>query len=154
MVANIGTPKDVDGILRNGAEGIGVYRTEFLYMDRDLLPLEDEQFEAYKEVGVRMENRPIIIRPLDIGGDKDLPYIDFPEELNRFLGWRVIRMCLDRPDILKTQLRVILRASHYGNLLIMYPMITGLTEIRRANVILQEGKKELREEGIPFDEDI
>lgn len=154
LAANIGTPKDVDGALRNGAEGVGLYRTEFLYMDRNSLPGEEEQFEAYKEVAVKMGDHPVIVRTLDIGGDKDLSYIDFPKELNPFLGWRAIRMCIDRPEILKTQLRAILRASKYGNLLIMYPMIISVTEIREANRILKEAKAELRSEGIMFDEDI
>jgi phosphotransferase system enzyme I (PtsI) len=123
-------------------------------MDRNSLPGEEEQFEAYKEVAVKMGDHPVIVRTLDIGGDKDLSYIDFPKELNPFLGWRAIRMCIDRPEILKTQLRAILRASKYGNLLIMYPMIISVTEIREANRILKEAKAELRSEGIMFDEDI
>lgn len=154
LAANIGTPRDVKGALENGAEGVGLYRTEFLYMDRDALPSEEEQFEAYKEVIEKMAPRPIIIRTLDIGGDKKLNYLDMPEELNPFLGWRAIRMCLDRPHILKTQLRAILRASAYGNAKIMYPMVSGLDEIRRANAILHEAKEELKAEGIPFDEDL
>ncbi|MGB4462865.1 MAG: phosphoenolpyruvate--protein phosphotransferase [Tepidanaerobacteraceae bacterium] len=154
LAANIGTPRDVKGALENGAEGVGLYRTEFLYMDRDALPSEEEQFEAYKEVIEKMAPRPIIIRTLDIGGDKKLNYLDMPEELNPFLGWRAIRMCLDRPHILKTQLRAILRASAYGNAKIMYPMVSGLDEIRRANAILNEAKEELKAEGIPFDEDL
>ncbi|HHW04061.1 MAG TPA: phosphoenolpyruvate--protein phosphotransferase [Thermoanaerobacterales bacterium] len=152
LSANIGTPKDVKGALENGAEGVGLYRTEFLYMDRENLPTEEEQFEAYKEVAESMAPRPIIIRTLDIGGDKKLPYLDMPDELNPFLGWRAIRMCLDRPQILKTQLRAILRASHYGNLKIMYPMVSRVEEIKRANAILKEAMQELRAEGIPFDE--
>lgn len=152
--ANIGTPKDVEGALRYGAEGVGLYRSEFLYMDRKSLPSEDEQFVAYKEVVERMKERPIIIRTLDIGGDKELSYIDFPAELNPFLGWRAIRMCLDRPQILKTQLRAILRASNYGNPLIMYPMIISVSEIKSANAILDEAKIELRNEKIPFNENI
>ncbi|WP_241754884.1 phosphoenolpyruvate-protein phosphotransferase PtsI [Koleobacter methoxysyntrophicus] len=154
LAANIGTPKDVKGALDNGAEGIGLYRTEFLYMDRDNLPTEDEQFEAYKAVAEAMEEKPVIIRTLDIGGDKRLPYIDFPEELNPFLGWRAIRMCLDRPEIIKTQLRAILRASSYGKLRIMYPMVSNISEVRRANAILEEAKKELEREGISFDREI
>jgi phosphoenolpyruvate-protein phosphotransferase (PTS system enzyme I) len=152
--ANIGTPKDVNSAMDNGAEGVGLYRTEFLYMDRDNLPSEEEQYEAYKVVGESMAPRPIIIRTLDIGGDKKLSYLQMPEEMNPFLGWRAIRICLDRTDIFKTQLRAILRASHYGKLRIMYPMISSLSEIKRANVVLNEAKQELRAEGIPFDENI
>jgi len=154
LAANIGTPRDVKGALENGAEGVGLYRTEFLYMDRDSLPSEDEQFEAYKEVIEKMAPNPVIIRTLDIGGDKKLTYLDMPQELNPFLGWRAIRLCLDRPQILKTQLRAILRASAYGNARIMYPMVSGLDEIRRANTILREAKEELKKESIPFDENI
>jgi phosphotransferase system enzyme I (PtsI) len=152
--ANIGTPKDVKGAIENGAEGVGLYRTEFLYMDRETLPTEEEQFNAYREVIEKMDPRPIIIRTLDIGGDKKLTYLDMPEELNPFLGWRAIRMCLDRPSILKTQLRAILRASAYGNAKIMYPMVSGTEEVRRANAILNEAKQELKAEGIPFDENL
>lgn len=152
LSANIGTPKDVKGALENGAEGVGLYRTEFLYMDRENLPTEEEQFRAYKEVAEAMAPKPIIIRTLDIGGDKKLPYLDMPDELNPFLGWRAIRMCLDRPHILKTQLRAILRASHYGHLKIMYPMVSRAEEIRKANAILEEARKELKSEGLPFDE--
>ncbi len=152
--ANIGTPKDVKGALENGAEGVGLYRTEFLYMDRQSLPTEEEQFDAYRQVVEKMAPRPIIIRTLDIGGDKKLPYLDMPDELNPFLGWRAIRICLDRPDILKTQLKAILRASAYGKARIMYPMISGADEVRRANKILDEAKAELYAEGKAFDEDI
>ena len=154
LAANIGTPKDVQGALKSGAEGVGLYRTEFLYMNRTALPTEDEQFEAYKAVAVAMKDRPVIIRTLDIGGDKALSYMNFPKELNPFLGWRAVRMCLDRPDIFKTQLRAILRASDEGNLAIMYPMITGMNEIHRANELLETAKEELREKDTPFDEDI
>lgn len=154
LSANIGTPRDMKGALENGAEGVGLYRTEFLYMDREALPTEEEQFKAYREVIEKMAPRPIIIRTLDIGGDKKLSYLDMPQELNPFLGWRAIRMCLDRPKILKTQLRAILRASAFGNAKIMYPMVSGLTEIKRANAILNEAKGELKAEGIPFDENI
>lgn len=154
LSANIGTPKDVVSALDNGAEGVGLYRTEFLYMDRETLPSEEEQYEAYREVAEKMAPRPIIIRTLDIGGDKKLPYLDMPEELNPFLGWRALRLCLDRPHILKTQLKAILMASSYGNIKIMYPMVSGLDEIRRANVILNESKQELKKEGISFDENL
>lgn len=152
LAANIGTPVDVQRALENGAEGIGLFRTEFLYMDRKSLPTEEEQFLAYKDVAEKMAPHPIIIRTLDIGGDKRLPYLDMPEELNPFLGWRAIRMCLDRPEILKTQLRAILRASHYGEIKIMYPMISQVSEIRKAKEILQEAKEELKAENVPFKE--
>lgn len=154
VAANIGTPKDVKGALDRGAEGIGLYRTEFLYMDRENLPDEEEQFRAYKEVAEAMYPRPVIIRTLDIGGDKKLPFLEMPKELNPFLGWRAIRMCLDNPELFKVQLRAILRASHYGKIRIMYPMISSVSEIRRANAILNEAKEELRREGKPFDENL
>jgi len=154
LAANIGMPDDVDAALRYGAKGVGLYRTEFLYMNRDLLPSEEDQFMAYKKVAEEMRDYSVIIRTLDIGGDKGLPYIDFPEELNPFLGWRAIRLCLDRTDILKTQLRAILRASHYGKLMIMYPMITSISEIKKANSVLKEAKEELQAESLPFDENI
>lgn len=151
LSANIGSPRDCQGARENGAEGIGLYRTEFLYMDRNTLPNEDEQFKAYRVVAEAMKPFPVIIRTLDIGGDKKLPYLDMPDELNPFLGWRAIRMCLDRPEILKTQLRAILRASHYGNIRIMYPMISNAAEIRKANAILNQAKEELNQERIPYD---
>ncbi len=154
IAANIGTPNDVEGALANGAEGIGLYRTEFLYMDRDSLPSEEEQFAAYKEVVETMAPKPVIIRTLDIGGDKKLPYLEMPEELNPFLGWRAIRLCLDRSDIFKTQLRAILRASNFGKVRIMYPMISNAEEIRRANRYLAEAKEELAKEGQPFNPNV
>ncbi len=154
IVANIGKPKDCQAALENGAEGIGLYRTEFFYMDRPDLPDEEEQFEAYKAVAQTMSSRPVIIRTLDIGGDKKLPYLDMPDEMNPFLGCRAIRLCLDHRDIFKTQLRAILRASHYGTLRIMYPMISGASEIRQANCVLDEAKEELEQEGFPFDRGI
>ncbi|MDP3386431.1 MAG: phosphoenolpyruvate--protein phosphotransferase [Eubacteriales bacterium] len=154
MVANIGVPKDVKVALKNGAEGIGLFRTEFLFMDRATFPSEDEQFKAYKMVVEQMAGRPVIFRTLDVGGDKNLGYMDFPRELNPFLGWRAIRIGLDRPDILKTQLRAILRTSHYGCLRIMYPMIISVEEIRKANWILNEAKDELRKNNIPFNNNI
>ncbi|WP_018248234.1 phosphoenolpyruvate--protein phosphotransferase [Orenia marismortui] len=153
LVANIGTPKDVKGALDNGAEGIGLYRSEFLYMDRDSLPTEEEQFESYKEVAEKMEG-PVVIRTLDIGGDKELSYLDLPEEMNPFLGYRAIRICLDQVDIFKTQLRAILRASAYGQVKIMYPMISALEQLRAANEILEEVKDDLRSENVEFDENL
>ena len=153
LVANIGTPADIPGAQDNGAEGIGLYRSEFLYMDRDSLPTEEEQFEAYKEVAEKIDG-PIVIRTMDIGGDKELPYLEMPEEMNPFLGYRAIRMCLDKPEIFKVQLRAILRASAYGEVKIMYPMISAVEQLREANQILEEVKEELRAENIEFDEDL
>ena len=154
LAGNIGTPKDVKGLLKNDAEGVGLYRTEFLYMDRENLPTEEEQFEAYKEVLSSTNPRPIVIRTLDIGGDKELSYLKFDKEMNPFLGYRAIRICLDRTDIFKTQLRALLRASMYGNLRIMYPMISSLEELLKANEILEETKNDLRSEGIEFSDKI
>lgn len=154
LFANIGTPKDMDSVLENGGEGIGLYRTEFLYMDRENLPSEEEQFIAYKEVVEKMQGKSVIIRTLDIGGDKKLPYLELPEEMNPFLGWRAIRICLERLDIFKTQLRAILRASAYGNIKIMYPMISGVEEVRQANAILEKVKLELIQEQIPYDQNL
>jgi len=152
--ANIGAPQDIDMALTYGAEGVGLYRTEFLYLGKKSLPCEDEQYQAYKKVAEKLEGKPLIIRTLDIGGDKELPYLELSPELNPFLGYRGIRICLDKADIFKTQLRAILKASVHGNVMIMYPMISGITEVRRANKILAEVKQELRECGILFDEDI
>ncbi|MDY3060702.1 MAG: phosphoenolpyruvate--protein phosphotransferase [Fusobacterium sp.] len=152
--ANIGSPKDVEGVLRNGATGIGLYRTEFLFMNNDRFPTEDEQFEAYKTVAEKMEGKPVTIRTMDIGGDKSLPYMQLPKEENPFLGWRAIRVCLDRTEILRTQFRALLRASAFGYIKIMLPMIMDITEIRRARAILEECKAELQTEGAKFDENI
>jgi len=152
--ANIGTPKDLKGVLSNGAEGIGLYRTEFLYMDRKTLPTEEEQYAAYREVLEAMEGKPVVIRTLDIGGDKEVPCLDLPKELNPFLGYRAIRICLDRTDIFKTQLRALLRSSVHGTLKIMYPMISCLDEVRAANGILSQAKEELEREGIAYSRDI
>ncbi|MFY0544063.1 phosphoenolpyruvate--protein phosphotransferase [Brevibacillus sp. H7] len=151
LAANIGNPHDAVQALKNGAEGIGLFRTEFLYMGRDQFPSEEEQFEAYKAVAETMgKDRPVIIRTLDIGGDKELSYLSLPKELNPFLGCRAIRLCLDRVDLFKTQLRALLRASAYGNVKIMYPMIATLSELRKANSILAEAKAELLSQNIPF----
>ncbi|MDI3476668.1 MAG: phosphoenolpyruvate-protein phosphotransferase system enzyme [Thermoanaerobacterium sp.] len=154
LVANIGTPKDVDGALKNGAEGIGLFRTEFLYMNRNDFPSEEEQFEAYKYVAEKMNGKPVTIRTLDIGGDKKLPYLNMPDEMNPFLGYRAIRLCLDEQEMFKTQLRALLRASAYGNILIMYPMISSVVEVRKANAILNEVKEELDAKGIKYDKNI
>ena len=150
LASNIGNPKDAENANKNGAEGIGLYRTEFLYMDRENLPSEEEQFEAYKAVLEAMGERGVVIRTLDIGGDKKLPYLPLPEEMNPFLGYRAVRICLDQKDLFKTQLRALLRASVYGNLKIMYPMISCLEEVRAANAVLEECKKELEREGISY----
>ena len=154
VCGNIGTVKDCDGIIRNGGEGVGLYRTEFLFMDRDSLPTEEEQYKAYKEVAEAMGDQAVIIRTMDIGGDKDLPYMDLPQEMNPFLGWRAVRISLDRRDILKDQLRGILRASAHGKLRIMFPMIISVEEIRELKAALEEYKAELRNEGLAFDENI
>ncbi|MFC0469466.1 phosphoenolpyruvate--protein phosphotransferase [Halalkalibacter kiskunsagensis] len=154
LAANIGTPKDLEGVINNGAEGIGLYRTEFLYMGRTELPSEEEQFEAYKEVVERMEGKPVVIRTLDIGGDKELPYLDLPKEMNPFLGFRAIRLCLEEKDIFRTQLRALLRASAFGNLKIMFPMIATLDEFRQAKAMLLEEKDKLVADGVTVSEAI
>ncbi|NGP46305.1 phosphoenolpyruvate--protein phosphotransferase [Bacillaceae bacterium SIJ1] len=148
LAANIGTPADLEGVLANGAEGVGLFRTEFLYMGRHELPTEDEQFTSYRKVLEGLDGKPVVIRTLDIGGDKELPYLELPDELNPFLGYRAIRLCLDRPDIFRTQLRALLRASVYGNLKIMFPMIATLEEFREAKALLEEEKEALLAEGI------
>jgi phosphotransferase system enzyme I (PtsI) len=153
LAANIGTPKDLAGVIKNGGEGIGLYRTEFLYMDRSSLPTEEEQFQAYKTVLEGMEGKPVVIRTLDIGGDKEIPYLNLPKEMNPFLGYRALRICLDKKEIFKTQLRALLRASVYGNLKIMYPMVSALEEVRQANEVLEEVKRELDSEGIQYSKD-
>ncbi|MBP2642956.1 MAG: phosphoenolpyruvate--protein phosphotransferase [Firmicutes bacterium] len=150
VAANIGNPDDAKSAANGGAEGVGLYRTEFLYMGRKELPSEEEQFKAYKEVAEVFGKRPVVIRTLDIGGDKELSYLEMPEEMNPFLGYRAIRLCLDRTDIFKTQLRAILRASSFGNIKMMYPMIATLSELRAANRILAEVKQELTGENISF----
>lgn len=152
--ANIGNPNDLEGVVGNGAEAIGLYRTEFLYMGRDRLPSEDEQFEAYKKVLETMGEKPVVIRTLDIGGDKELPYLDMPEELNPFLGVRAIRLCLENQDIFRTQLRALCRASVYGNLKVMFPMIATLEELRQAKAILNEEKEKLVGEGVQVSDSI
>ncbi|MDQ0162226.1 phosphoenolpyruvate--protein phosphotransferase [Aeribacillus alveayuensis] len=154
LAANIGTPEDVKGVLENGGEGIGLYRTEFLYMGRDQLPTEDEQFEAYKTVLEKMNGKPVVVRTLDIGGDKELPYLDLPKEMNPFLGFRAIRLCLEMKEMFRTQLRALLRASKYGNLKIMFPMIATLDEFRQAKAILLEEKEKLMTEGIQVSDEI
>ncbi|RYG74442.1 phosphoenolpyruvate--protein phosphotransferase [Lentibacillus lipolyticus] len=147
LAANIGTPEDVDGVLDNGGEGIGLYRTEFLYMGKSQLPAEEEQYKAYKTVLEKMGDKPVVVRTLDIGGDKELSYLDLPDELNPFLGFRAIRFCLENEDIFRTQLRALLRASVHGNLKIMFPMIATLEEFRQAKAILLDEKENLQDEG-------
>ncbi|AJC65287.1 MULTISPECIES: phosphoenolpyruvate-protein phosphotransferase PtsI [Dickeya] len=154
VCANIGTVRDIAGAERNGAEGVGLYRTEFLFMDRDALPTEEEQFQAYKAVAEAMGAQAVIVRTMDIGGDKDLPYMDLPKEENPFLGWRAIRICLDRKEILHSQLRAILRASAFGKLRIMFPMIISVEEVRTLKAELEMLKAQLRAENKVFDETI
>lgn len=154
VCANIGTVRDVAGAERNGAEGVGLYRTEFLFMDRDSLPTEDEQFMAYKDVAQAMGSQSVIVRTMDIGGDKDLPYMNLPKEENPFLGWRAIRIAMDRREILHAQLRAILRASAFGKLRIMFPMIISVEEVRDLKSELEMLKAQLRAEGKAFDETI
>lgn len=154
LAANIGTPDDVKGVLENGGEGIGLYRTEFLYMGRDELPTEEEQFEAYKTVLEKMNGKPVVVRTLDIGGDKELPYLDLPKEMNPFLGFRAIRLCLEMQDMFRTQLRALLKASPFGNLKIMFPMIATLDEFRQAKAILLEEKAKLVNESVQVSDNI
>ena len=151
---NIGSPEDIDAVLEAGATGVGLYRTEFLFMNSDHLPTEEEQYKAYRVVAEKLQGKPVTIRTMDIGGDKELPYMDLPKELNPFLGWRAIRISLVKQDIFKTQLRAILRASAYGQVKIMYPMVTSINEVRKANEILDECKRELDEIGKKYDKDI
>jgi phosphotransferase system enzyme I (PtsI) len=151
---NIEFPDEVPSVKLHGGEGIGLYRTEFFYMNRKDLPLEEEHYEAYRSVAEQMRPHQVIIRTLDLGGDKFLSQFQIPHEMQPFLGWRAIRFCLARPDIFKLQLRAILRASVHGKLKLMYPMISGVEELKQANKILEEAKQELRKEGMPFDEDI
>lgn len=154
LAANIGSYNDIDGVIKNGAEGIGLYRTEFLYMDSNEMPSEEKQFEAYKKVLVAMGDKPVVVRTLDIGGDKELPYLNMPKEMNPFLGYRAIRLCLDQTDIFETQLRALLRASAFGNLKIMFPMIATLDEFRAAKAMLLDVKSKLIGEGIEVSENI
>lgn len=154
LAANIGSPQDLAGVLANGAEGVGLFRTEFLYMGRENFPTEEEQYLAYQQVLAQMEGKPVVIRTLDIGGDKQLSYLDMPEELNPFLGFRAIRLCLDNQELFRTQLRALLRASVSGNLKIMFPMIATLEEFREAKSILEEEKRGLLEKGIAVSEQI
>ena len=154
ICGNIGSTKDVDQVLENGGDGIGLFRTEFLYMDRSNMPSEEEQFNSYKVVLEKMNGKPVVIRTLDIGGDKKLDYLDLGHEMNPFLGYRAIRLCLDRVDIFKIQLRALLRASIYGNLKIMFPMISSIEEFRQSKKILEECKQELINEGVVVSDSI
>jgi phosphoenolpyruvate-protein phosphotransferase (PTS system enzyme I) len=154
LAANIGTPKDLEGVINNGGEAVGLYRTEFLYMGRNELPSEEEQFESYKAVLEGMNGKPVVVRTLDIGGDKELPYLDLPKEMNPFLGFRAIRLCLEEQGIFRTQLRALLRASSFGNLKIMFPMIATLDEFRAAKSLLEEEKQKLMGEGIAVSDKI
>ncbi len=154
LAGNIGGVKDVEGVLNFGGEGVGLFRTEFLYMNSDHFPTEDEQFEAYKEVLTAMGGRKVVVRTLDIGGDKKLSYFQFPEEMNPFLGYRAIRLCLDRTDIFRTQLRALIRASVYGRLCIMFPMIATVKEFRDAKAIFNEEKEKLVAEGVKVSDTI
>lgn len=154
LAANIGTPNDLPGVIENGAQGIGLYRTEFLYMGRDQMPTEEEQFEAYKEVLEAMDGKRVVVRTLDIGGDKELSYLNLPEEMNPFLGYRAIRLCLAQQDIFRPQLRALLRASVYGKLNIMFPMVATINEFREAKAILLEEKENFKNEGHDISDDI
>ncbi len=154
LAANIELPEDVPSVIAHGADGIGLYRTEFLYMNRTDLPTEEEQLKSYRHVVEKIAPQSVIIRTLDLGGDKFLSHLQFPREMNPFLGWRAIRFCLERLDVFKVQLRAILRASAHGNVKMMYPMISGVQEIRKANAVVEEVKKELRAEKKKFDDNM
>ncbi len=153
LAANIGTPKDVPGVIENGGEGVGLYRTEFLYMDSNELPTEDEQYEAYKKVLEAMDGKPVVVRTMDIGGDKELPYLDLPDEMNPFLGYRAIRISLEEDEIFRTQLRALLRASVHGKLRIMFPMIATIQELRDAKAILEEERQKLVDQDVDVADD-
>ncbi len=155
LVANIGKPEDVDKVLQYDGEGVGLFRTEFLFMDRNAIPTEDEQFEAYKKVAVALNGKPVIIRTLDIGGDKEIPYMGLEKDENPFLGYRAVRFCLDRKeDVYKPQLRALLRASAFGNIKIMVPLVTCIDELRQVKAIIEELKAELDSCHVPYNKDI
>lgn len=154
VLANIGSPADVDAALQNGAEGVGLFRTEFLYLENDHWPTEEEQYRSYRKVLEAFGDKPVVIRTLDIGGDKDLPYAELPNEENPFLGHRAIRFCLANPDIFKTQLRALLRAGVYGDLWVMFPMVENLSEVRQAKALLNECRQELEQAGVATAADI
>ncbi len=155
VVANIGKPEDVDKVLQYDGEGVGLFRTEFLFMDRDAMPTEEEQFEAYKKVAIAMNGKPVIIRTLDIGGDKEIPYMGLEKDENPFLGYRAVRFCLDRKDdVYRPQLRALLRASAFGNIKIMIPLVTCIDEYRQVKALVEEIKEELTDKGFAFNKDI
>ena len=155
VVANIGKPEDVDKVLQYDGEGVGLFRTEFLFMDRDAMPTEEEQFEAYKKVAIAMNGKPVIIRTLDIGGDKEIPYMGLEKDENPFLGYRAVRFCLDRKDdVYRPQLRALLRASAFGNINIMIPLVTCIDEYRQVKALVEEIKQELTDKGFAFNKDI
>ena len=154
LVSNIGKPEDADKVVECDGEGIGLFRTEFLFMDRDSVPTEEEQFEAYKKVAETMKGKPVIIRTLDIGGDKAIPYLGLETEENPFLGFRAIRFCLKRRDIYEVQLRALLRASAFGDIKIMVPLVTGVDELRAVKVILEDVKRQLDKDGIAYNKDV
>lgn len=154
VYGNIGKPEDAENVLHNGGEGIGLFRTEFLFMDRPSLPSEEEQFEAYSTVAKTMGKKEVIIRTLDIGGDKAVPYLEIPAEDNPFLGYRAIRYCLDNPDIFKVQLRALLRAAYFGNIKIMLPLITDIKEVEKAKQLISECETELENEGALFKKNV
>jgi phosphotransferase system enzyme I (PtsI) len=154
LSANIEQAEDASSVTENGAEGVGLFRTEYLYINRDQLPTEEEQFEAYRKVASALKPHAVTIRTFDLGGDKFLSHLQVPNEMNPFLGWRAIRFCLQQKDIFREQLRAILRASVHGNIKLMYPMISGLEELKQANALVEEYKAELRNEGVPFNEQL
>ncbi len=154
IAANIELPEEIPSVMSHGAQGVGLYRTEYFYMNRKDLPSEEEQYKAYSHAAKEISPQSVIIRTLDLGGDKFLSQFELPREMNPFLGWRAIRFCLAKPDIFKSQLRAILRASAHGELKVMYPMISGVEELRKANEILEEVREDLRKKSIPFDEEL
>ncbi|MFH1691431.1 MAG: phosphoenolpyruvate--protein phosphotransferase [Candidatus Omnitrophota bacterium] len=154
LEANIEFPEEIPSVLQHGADGIGLYRTEYFYMNRKDLPVEEEQYEAYKNLALSFDKKPVIVRTLDLGGDKFISQFNLPKEMSPFMGWRAIRFCLARPDVFKTQLRAILRAAVHGNLKVMFPMITGIEELRQAKIILEEAKNELKNSGVEYRPDL
>jgi len=154
LSANIEDPADTADVIRHGADGVGLFRTEFLFINREKLPTEEEQYVAYRKVATALKPQSVIIRTLDLGGDKFASHMQLAPEMNPFLGWRAIRLCLAQPELFRTQLRAILRASAEGNIKMMYPMISGLDELNQANALVEKYKSELRAEGVPFDENL
>ena len=154
LFCNIGTPKDATKAVEADGEGVGLFRTEFLFMDRDRLPTEDEQFDAYKQASLILKGKPLIIRTLDIGGDKEIPYLGLEKEENPFMGFRAIRYCLKNRDMFKSQIKAILRASAFGDIRIMFPLITAVEELREGRALVEEAKADLKASGIAYDENI